>query len=235
MSTSISTATSTRTRKASGSTTPEDSAARRVDETGADLACPGCDLLVNVAGLHDGESAACPRCGHTLTRYRADASSRTLAFTVAALILLVIANSFSFLSFSAGGLENQMTLGQTPGTLFEYGMPSAAFIVGAFIIFIPAGVLVMMVGLCIPLLQQRYYPWLRTLAKGIFLAQNWAMVEVFIIGVIVALVKIAAMATVYLGVSFWAYVAFAICFTLAVASLDRYQCWQQIEALESMQ
>lgn len=232
MSTSISTATSTVTRKTSGSTTPEDSVARSVDETVADLACPGCDLLVNVAGLHDGESAACPRCGHTLTRYRADASSRTLAFTVAALILLVIANSFSFLSFSAGGLENQMTLGQTPGTLFEYGMPSAAFIVGAFIIFIPAGVLIMMVGLCIPLLQQRYYPWLRTLAKGIFLAQNWAMVEVFIIGVIVALVKIAAMATVYLGVSFWAYVAFAICFTLAVASLDRYQCWSQIEALE---
>lgn len=201
----------------------------------ADIACPGCDLMVNVDGLRHGESASCPRCGNVLTRYRADASSRTLAYTVAALILLIIANSFSFLSFSASGLENQMTLGQTPGTLLEYGMPSAAFVVGAFIIFIPAGVLVMMLGLCGALMQQRYYPWLGSLAKGIFLAQNWAMVEVFIIGVIVALVKIAAMATVYLGVSFWAYVAFAICFTLAVASLDRYQCWEQIEALENAQ
>ena len=59
------------------------------------------------------------------------------------------------------------------------------------------------------------------------------MVEVFIIAVIVALVKIAAMATVVIGISFWAYAAFAICFTLAVSSLDRYQCWERIEALRA--
>jgi paraquat-inducible protein A len=58
------------------------------------------------------------------------------------------------------------------------------------------------------------------------------MVEVFIIGVIVSLVKIAAMATVELGISFWAYAGFAICFTLAISSLDRYQCWERIEALQ---
>ena len=60
---------------------------------------------------------------------------------------------------------------------------------------------------------------------------KWSMVEVFIIGVIVSLVKIAAMATVVVGASFWAYAAFAICFTAAVANLDRYQCWERIEAL----
>ncbi|MEZ5501490.1 MAG: paraquat-inducible protein A [Halioglobus sp.] len=64
-----------------------------------------------------------------------------------------------------------------------------------------------------------------------FLTQNWSMVEVFIIGVIVSLVKIAAMATVVVGISFWAYAAFTVCFTLAVSSLDRYQCWERIEAL----
>ena len=58
------------------------------------------------------------------------------------------------------------------------------------------------------------------------------MVEVFIIGVIVSLVKIAKMATVGLGVSFWAYVAFSILFTMVVSALDRYQCWEQIEALQ---
>jgi paraquat-inducible protein A len=59
------------------------------------------------------------------------------------------------------------------------------------------------------------------------------MVEVFIIGVIVSLVKIAKMATVTLGLSFWGYVAFSILFTMAIASLDRYQLWEEIEALES--
>lgn len=196
-----------------------------------DMACHGCDLMVNVAALNDGESASCPRCGHPLTRYRADAYSRVLAYTTASIILLVLANSYSFLAFGASGLESIMTLRQTPGALWEYGMPEVAVLVAAFIILIPAAILVMLLLLCIPLLRGQYRPWLVHLAKGIFVAQNWAMVEVFIIGVIVSLVKIASMATVVLGISFWAYAAFSICFTLAVSSLDRYQCWERIEEL----
>jgi paraquat-inducible protein A len=104
--------------------------------------------------------------------------------------------------------------------------------VAAFIIYIPALLLLLMVSISIPLLFGLRVPWLRFAARSVFSLQNWAMVEVFIIGVIVSLVKIAAMATVVLGISFWAYVAFSICFTLALATLDRYQCWEMIEALE---
>lgn len=202
-------------------------------DTANNIACRGCDLLVDVAGLADGETAVCPRCGHFLTRYHKDAFNRTLAYSVAALVLLVMASSYSFLSFSLSGLENQITLGQTPATLWEYGMPEAAIIVGAFILVIPGAILVLMLGLSFFVLHERHEPWLITLAKGVFIMRNWAMVEVFIIGVIVSLVKIASMATVSLGISFWAYVGFSICFTLAVASLDRYQCWQHLERLEN--
>jgi paraquat-inducible protein A len=55
------------------------------------------------------------------------------------------------------------------------------------------------------------------------------MVEVFVIGVIVSLVKIGHMATVVLGLSFWSYVAFSVCFTAAMASLDRLEVWREIE------
>jgi len=196
-----------------------------------DIACHGCDLLVNVAGLRHGQTATCPRCGNVLTRVREDAYGRGIAYAISALILLVMANSYSFLSFAASGLESVITLRQTPRALWEQGMPEVALLVAAFIIFIPAIVLVLMLLLCIPLNGNRYRPWLVPVAKGVFLMQNWAMVEVFIIGVIVSLVKIMAMATVHIGISFWAYAGFTICFTLAVASLDRYQCWEKIEAL----
>ncbi len=198
-----------------------------------DIACHGCDLLVNVATLKDGESASCPRCGSFLTRVRSDAFSRVLAYAFAGVILLILANSFPFLSFAASGLESVITLRQTPRAIWDYDMPAVALMVAAFIIVIPSAILGMLLMLCIPLQQGRYRPWLATTAKWIFLAQNWAMVEVFIIGVIVSLVKIAAMATIVLGISFWAYAGFAICFTLALANLDRYQCWEHIEALES--
>ena len=196
-----------------------------------EVACPGCDLLVDVSALTDGQNASCPRCGSFLTRLRGDAYERTLAFGSAGLVFLVLANQFPFLSFSSSGFENVMTLRQTPGALWSNGMPEVAVLVAAFIIIIPAAVLLMSLALCLPLSRNRYHPWLVPLAKGIFLARNWSMVEVFIIGVIVALVKIAAMATVVIGLAFWAYAAFTLCFTVTIANLDRYQCWEHLEAL----
>jgi paraquat-inducible protein A len=199
------------------------------------IACHGCDLLVDVDGLANGSRASCPRCGHFLTRYQNDAMSRVLAYAIAAIVLLVLAASFPFLSFSSSGLESVMTLGAAPGSLWRYGMPELAIMVAAFIIYLPALLLLLLVSISVPLLFGLRVPWLRFAARGVFTLQNWAMVEVFIIGVIVSLVKIAAMATVVLGISFWAYVAFSICFTLALATLDRYQCWEMIEALETAQ
>jgi paraquat-inducible protein A len=193
------------------------------------IACHGCDLLVDVSDLADGEKASCPRCSHFLTRYRSDGFSRVLAYSLAGLIFLAVANGYPFLSFSAQGLESVMTLPQTPGALVEYGRPELAVLVAAFIIFIPAVILLSLLAVVIPLLSGRPAPWLHSCARFIFSVQSWSMVEVFIIGVIVSLVKIMSMATVVLGASFWAYAAFSLCFTLAVASLDRYQCWRAID------
>lgn len=196
-----------------------------------EIACPGCDLLVSVSALEQGQSATCPRCACILTRKRHNAYNRVQAFAIAGLICLITANNYPFLSFSSSGLESVMTLRQTPGALWSYGMPEVGALVAAFIIFIPAVVLLLMLALSIPLSRNRYHTWMVPIAKGIFLTRNWSMVEVFIIGVIVSLVKIAAMATVVIGIAFWAYAAFAICFIVAVANLDRYQCWEHLEAL----
>lgn len=197
------------------------------------IACHGCDLLVDVSTLESGSHASCPRCGHFLTQYQHDAMSRVLAYTVAAIILLLLAVAFPFLSFAASGLESVMTLRSAPGSLWNYGMPELAILVAAFIIYIPAIILLLLVSISLPLIYGKNAPWLRFAARGVFTMKTWSMVEVFIIGVIVSLVKIAAMATVGLGISFWAYAGFSICFTLAVAALDRYQCWEMIEAVEA--
>ena len=199
------------------------------------IACHGCDLLVDVSGLENNSHANCPRCGHFLTRYQRDAMNRVLAYAIAAILFLALALNFDFLSISSSGLESVMTLRSAPLSLWRYGMPELAIMLALFIIYIPALVLLLLVSLSAPLLLRARVPWLRLAARSIFTLQNWTMVEVFIIGVIVSLVKIAAMAPVELGISFWAYAAFSICFMLALVTLDRYQCWEMIEALETPQ
>jgi len=195
------------------------------------IACHGCDLLVNVAGLPDGGRAACPRCGHFLTRLRRDGVSRALAYAVTASVCLVIANSFSFLSMAAAGLESSMTLPQTAWALYDYGMWDLAILVAGFIVFVPAMLLGLVLAICIPLSLGRAAPWLTTAARLLYSVQEWSMVEVFLIGVVVSLVKLAQMAEVELGLSFWAYAAFSLSFTLALTTMDRFQCWEEIEQL----
>jgi paraquat-inducible protein A len=208
-------------------------AIRRVSRVSDLIACHGCDLLVDVGNLPDGGTAACPRCSHFLTRYRADAITRALAYALAASVFLIIANSFSFLSMAAAGLESSMTLPETALTLYQHGMWDLAILVAAFIVFIPALLLVLVLAICVPVSMGRAAPWLRPAARTLYSIQEWSMVEVFLIGVVVSLVKLASMASVELGLSFWAYTAFSITFTLALSTLDRFQCWQMIDAVQS--
>ena len=64
------------------------------------------------------------------------------------------------------------------------------------------------------------------------IVKTWSMVEVFFIGVLVSYVKIVHMATVVIGISFWAYAIFTITFTMTISNLDRYQTWKRLEELE---
>lgn len=197
------------------------------------IACPACDLVFDVGGLADGETASCSRCGNFLTTRKDDAAERVTSYCIAALVMLAIAFAFPFMQFSRAGLENTMTLPQTVLELWTNDMPGLSIIVAGFIIVIPAVVTVCMLVLVVTLKSNRSPDWLRTLGSVVFHLQNWSMVEVFFVGVLVSLVKIAAMATIVLGISFWAYAAFSILFTLAITNLDKFQCWQKIEELSN--
>jgi paraquat-inducible protein A len=199
----------------------------------ARIACPSCDLIFNVANLADGATARCSRCGQFLTRRRDDALDRVTAYSIAALVMLAVGCAFPFMKFSRAGLENTMTLPQTVLELWDNNMPWLAVIVAAFILLIPGIVSIGMLVLSTTLSRRQHADWLPKLGSLIFHVQNWSMVEVFFVGVLVSLVKIAKMATIVLGASFWAYAAFTILFTLAITNLDKFQCWQTIERLRS--
>jgi paraquat-inducible protein A len=184
---------------------------------------------MNLKPLTEGQQARCPRCGHHVMEARADRFVRALAFASAALVLLPIAMSYPFLAFSASGLENEFRLPESVVILFENHGQALGLLVLGFIVVLPAFVLLNVIVVVIPLLRQRGTPWLVGAGRTLFGVSPWTMVEVFMIGVIVSLVKIAHMATIALGISFWAYVAFAVCFIGAMAQMDRLAVWRAIE------
>ena len=197
--------------------------------------CPECDLLVPVPVLHNGQRALCPRCGYTLLTCKADPFGRAGAWAVAGLMFLAMALSFPFMKINAGGFENSMTLFQTVSYLASYGANTIAVLVFVFVILLPSMMLVSIVVLTTVLRRGIFFDGLLPVTRGLFRLNAWSMVEVFSIGVIVSLVKIAALARVELGISFWAYLAFSMSFLLSFAALDKVTVWSTIDRLRKRQ
>ena len=197
------------------------------------VACLECDLLIEFGDLQAGQRAECPRCGHLLTKLRPDAATQSLAFCFSALILLGIANLFPFLELRSQGLEQVMSL---PRSLFEMigeGYGVLALMVLGPMLLAPCLVLVTLLAVLLTLRSRIRAAWLVPAGRLLFSLNPWSMVEVFVIGVLVSLVKIGAMATVILGISFWSYVAFSLCFIMTFTNLDRFSMWRRIEALQT--
>ncbi len=126
-----------------------------------------------------------------------------------------------------------MTLPRTAYVLYMDGYWTIALLVMLPIIGIPALMVAAMMALTIQLNRGKPAGWLVPTARLLFFLNPWSMVEVFVIGVIVSLIKIGHMAHVVLGIAFWSYVAFALCFIAALTNLDRLHLWRQIEELQS--
>ncbi len=124
-----------------------------------------------------------------------------------------------------------MTLLDSALSLFAFGQPMLAGVVFVLILAGPLCLLACCITLLMALQWQWRSPHLPRLARWLGYLNSWNMVEVFLIGTLVSLVKISSMATIQLGFAFWAFVGFTLCTVASVAMLDRVQLWQAIRRL----
>ncbi len=197
----------------------------------ADTACPRCDQLLKLSEHVSAGKASCPRCQGSLLRHTENAHSRTMAFASAGVVALLLALSYPFLGFSASGKTQSMTLLEAGSALSTTHEPVLGALVIATIILLPLATLVCLLSVACLLHLQKPHPSLPLLGRMLHEIEHWSMVEVFLIGVLVSLTKIAAMASISFGLSFWAFITFCILFVLANGSLDRLCMWRAIAEL----
>lgn len=186
-------------------------------------------MLVEVPVLASGRKAQCPRCGSVLAAQYENAFDRILAFSLSALIFLISANSFSFLSLSVQGQERTITLLQSIQLLAGEGESLLALTLGLAVILLPA---LMLVGIFYMLMVIKYGVMTsknRALLRFILMIPPWGMGEIFIVGVLISLIKIISLADVELGLSFWAYILFSVFMTATLLHIDRVQIWSWVE------
>jgi paraquat-inducible protein A len=192
------------------------------------VACHDCGLLHHLRVLPKGGAAACTRCGAVLCRHRPDSIERALVLTLAALILFALANSFPFLTFELEGRATTSILITGVVQLYNDGMwPLAALVFGATIL-VPLAKLLATVYVLLPLRLGRRAPGLAPVFRATEAMQPWAMMEVFLLGVIVAYVKLSDLATLELGVALFAFIALILTMIAADVALDPREVWERL-------
>ncbi|MFG6667328.1 PqiA/YebS family transporter subunit [Halomonas sp. HNIBRBA4712] len=192
-------------------------------------ACHECDWVSALPPLGSGEKASCPRCGHTLVKRHRYPAQRSMALAVSAFIALMVAVSFPFVSFNVSGVSNRIELSQTATTLITFQQPLVAIAVIMTIAVLPALYLIGVMWLQYGLLRGRPMPFSRDIARSLSHFVPWMMADVFIIGALVSLIKIAGLAQISLGISFWAFCIFAILLLKTSQSLDADWMWFSLE------
>jgi len=192
-------------------------------------ACRDCDLLQQIPPLPPGGKANCARCGETLAHRRADPLDLPLALTVTATIAFAVANTMPLMGLSAVGREASTTIFGGALEMWQQGSEITAVAVAFCAVIAPAAHLLLLLTVLIAVRQPPAPRWVGELLRLTHFFQPWSMTEVMMLGILVALFKIAQLATVIPGIGMYAAGAFVFLLAGVLVTFDAHEAWARVE------
>ncbi|OUS27371.1 hypothetical protein A9Q99_15335 [Gammaproteobacteria bacterium 45_16_T64] len=194
-------------------------------------ACHDCDLLLPIHDITENRVARCPRCNAVLYRHKKDSMNRTLAFSIAALLFYIPANTLPILSLDILGNTGRNTMLNGVLQLWQQGSWWMAFLVAACSVAMPLLELGLLAGITGHIQSQRYSHWLPKMIKWQHRTSGWAMLEVYLLGIIVAIVKMSELGDLVLGQALVCFVVLLVFTLCALQSFDRHEAWHRCMVL----
>jgi len=195
------------------------------------IICGTCDQQQRLGDLEPGTAAECCRCGSVIRGRRYGSLEMTAALSLAALILYVPANVYPILRMSMHGAYSESTVWDGVVSLFRHDQWLIATVVFLASILIP---LCKLIGLFLLVamakLSSARWPQERTrLYRFIEVIGPWAMLDVLLLAVLVALVKLEKIATVLPGPGLVAFTVVVVLTILASLSFDPRLIWNKVD------
>jgi paraquat-inducible protein A len=190
--------------------------------------CSSCGLPQRLGALPPGGIAKCCRCGATIARNPRASRNTSLALTLAALIFYVPANIYPIMRLTFYGAYSESNIWDGCVSLFRAGQWPVAVVVFLASILVP---LLKLLGLLYltatrgqsALDARRQRAWIHRCIERI---GPWAMLDVFIMAILVASVKLGQFVTVLPGRGLVAFTALVVLTILASASFDPHSIWE---------
>jgi paraquat-inducible protein A len=153
---------------------------------------------------------------------------KIVAYNLAALILFFVTNYFPFLSFHVVGLVSHANFTTSIYYLFNEGEYLMGGVILMTTIIVPLSRIILYLLLCTPLYFGYFPRYATQKLKLIEKFLPWGMLDVFLVGVLVSIVKLVKMGTVIPGTSLWAFMIMVFVLAAAQASFNPHQIWDII-------
>ena len=196
------------------------------------IACPDCDLLQRLPGLPPGGKARCPRCNRILGSQPTDSLDRALALTLTAAIVFIVANTSPLMGLSAVGRHASTTIVGGAYQMWLQGQVVTAIIVAFCAVIAPASYILFMLTVLLAVRRPPAPHWVGEMLRWADSMQPWSMSEVMMLGILVALIKIAELATVEPGIGMYGVGALIVLFAAIMVTFHPREIWERIEWAE---
>lgn len=184
--------------------TPSAPLSRAMPNTLDWLICEHCDTLYRPVALRRGETSLCLRCGAVLARARRLSVQQQLALALTAAILFIFANAFPVISISLEGLSNAATLFESVQALNHGRITPMAGVTCLTIILAPLLQVTLLCWILLFACRDQVAPGFALCMRTLEHLRPWSMLEVCLLGILVAIIKLGGMLDVHAGVGLWA-------------------------------
>jgi len=190
--------------------------------------CHECDALQDVSAIKPGKTAVCVCCDSTLFKNPVNAIDKPLALVIASMILFLIANIYPIMTLNIAGIERSATLTDSALIFIELGSPELAAVVWVPSVFIPGFILFSLLYVLLSIRLNLRLCYTKSLLVWVSRLLPWGMMDVFLLGVLVALVKLVALADILLGTGFYALVMLIFSYAATCSTLEPHILWQHL-------
>jgi paraquat-inducible protein A len=193
------------------------------------IACPDCDLLQRLPPLPPGGKANCARCGSVLFKQPSGPRELPLALTFTAAIAYILANSSPLMDLSVVGREASTTVAGGAYQMWQQGEQITGALVAVCAVIAPGGYLLFMLTLQLAARRTVVPHWVAAMLRWVHHFEVWSMLEVMMLGILVALIKIAQLAKVEAGVGMYAVGALVVLFPAIMVTFNARELWLRVE------
>ena len=194
------------------------------------LACHECDLLMRRPVLAGEQKACCPRCGYELLARRSQMERRSLALVLTALALFVPANFLPIMQLDLLGQTTRDTVWSGVLGLYDSGMEAIALVVLLCSMVVPLLKLLCQLLVLLSIRGRRALAWGRWLYRSYHHLREWGMLEVYLMGILVSIVKLMDMADLSLGTGLFCFVGLLLAQVWLEVTMSPQQIWDALEA-----